>query len=861
MSNNNLSSVNENILAITSSPDENNGGVIVIDPNKVTENNTIVDRNIKQEDLVLYANLKIIKKPQSEIRVDGNEKKMYNEQEIIINMLNPISEVKTNGITYKNNLTVDYTDYFTNSSINNSNNKTFFDPETFGITNIHIAQNPSFKPIVTIDFIDVQGRTLFEGGNDPSNPYNIFYTLPYPTFILTIKGFYGKAVDYPLVLLKTSTKFDPETGSYKITAEFLSRTFSIYNSFLLIYAHIVPYMFRTEDGEFLGKKILKGIYDQQNEYYKKKYANDAKLYRDYVFKDDVYPELKNLSDQKLDNNTFSSNENENYQATVEQLDSLIAQLKQQYDNIILVKNNPNGGEETTLQLDSYLEIINTQLTQITDENTFANINNAIDINNLNKYYDKKTGLTNIVLDDVKALKKVLDTIQVAVESRKTKLNELIIERDLVNLYDKLGFIPNAYNVSRIIFNNIQAFLVLMNIVYKKALYQIQTGKDEEGNDRLSFHKTFGEYTVSDTDRSVLFYEPFPSYFVSKTTDNLSGYQKTYPGYHKENKNWAEILFIDEIFEAIRRANIKPSADQNIIATTETYPLSNFDIKLDSLSPYDVKTSYPQTVVNNMLSRFLLFDIYSGNVLRNFSVDKYENQIKHIADTEYDFVSHLILNKLDDDKRKKYVDDLYLYFKADNPYNGLINDITCKNISPNDLKDLKDKVTNDVSTKNGVNVKKIVEEAKTKGLYLQLLDLLSTPKSPTYDYVSQIPLTPIYLFNNNTYSTYFVTESTTTNFTNSLDEQKEMLKSIKREDDGTFKNTYLFDYTSQNAIISGSTTTVVNSLNYATKITNSGQDYNTLTLTINQTDVLNELLGFDNTVAGKQTNTIVNKTNY
>jgi hypothetical protein len=45
----------------------------------------------------------------------------------------------------------------------------------------------SFIPQVTILLEDIQGKALFELGDN--SPYAAFFNLPYPPFYLTLKGF------------------------------------------------------------------------------------------------------------------------------------------------------------------------------------------------------------------------------------------------------------------------------------------------------------------------------------------------------------------------------------------------------------------------------------------------------------------------------------------------------------------------------------------------------------------------------------------------------------------------------------------------------------------------------------------------
>ena len=79
--------------------------------------------------------------------------------------------------------------------INESANlKDVVDNGLLGITQINITTNSSFVPSVKIELEDVQGKALFQLGNN--SPYSAFFNLPYPQFYLTLKGYYGQAVRY-----------------------------------------------------------------------------------------------------------------------------------------------------------------------------------------------------------------------------------------------------------------------------------------------------------------------------------------------------------------------------------------------------------------------------------------------------------------------------------------------------------------------------------------------------------------------------------------------------------------------------------------------------------------------------------------
>jgi hypothetical protein len=107
-----------------------NQGVLVIDPNKVVNQyNEIVDRYVKQEDLVIYASLKVYKRPQSAVvNSGGNTRRQENISEAInINFLNPLKNEKRADGSYRNKgkFTSEWTDFFTSDSANDKQNSDY----------------------------------------------------------------------------------------------------------------------------------------------------------------------------------------------------------------------------------------------------------------------------------------------------------------------------------------------------------------------------------------------------------------------------------------------------------------------------------------------------------------------------------------------------------------------------------------------------------------------------------------------------------------------------------------------------------------------------------------------------------------
>ena len=95
--------------------------------------------------------------------------------------------------------------------------------EGFGIKNIDIKYNASLVPTVDITFTDIRGSALFDvtEHNDRKSPYSIFFKMPYPIFTLSVKGYFGKTVDYCLHMTNWTSNFDGTTGNFDISANFV----------------------------------------------------------------------------------------------------------------------------------------------------------------------------------------------------------------------------------------------------------------------------------------------------------------------------------------------------------------------------------------------------------------------------------------------------------------------------------------------------------------------------------------------------------------------------------------------------------------------------------------------------------------
>ena len=227
------------------------GNVVSIDPNKIVGSDGVVkDRLVNQEDFVMYANLTAKIFPRSKLLVGAAA-----GDEISVEIADgELNFLKPKG---KNAFNSDWTEAFTNPDVNQKiktttkagvtisqsiKNQTDF--QGFGITSISIKINASYIPQVTINFTDVRGKTLFEQAK-VNTPYTAFFHLPYPTFFLTLKGYYGKAVQYQLTLEKFLSRFDPSSGDYLVTCDFKGNHIAMLRDINMHEAVTAPYMYPT----------------------------------------------------------------------------------------------------------------------------------------------------------------------------------------------------------------------------------------------------------------------------------------------------------------------------------------------------------------------------------------------------------------------------------------------------------------------------------------------------------------------------------------------------------------------------------------------------------------------------------------
>jgi hypothetical protein len=205
--------------------------IVVVNPNKVyNQLNEVEDRNVSQENLVIYANLQCSLQPRSRLIKGEDFQEIQTIAASRLNFLNP------NNQDYFSTNWTDLQSQHANPNVINS--------ELLGITNISYKCGASFIPTVDITLEDIRGRSLFESGDE--SIYSVFINLPYPTFYLTLKGFYGKSIKYPLILQKFQASFDQSSGNFLITLNFLGYKYNVLTDIQEAYVRALPNMYARE---------------------------------------------------------------------------------------------------------------------------------------------------------------------------------------------------------------------------------------------------------------------------------------------------------------------------------------------------------------------------------------------------------------------------------------------------------------------------------------------------------------------------------------------------------------------------------------------------------------------------------------
>ena len=711
-SNNDLSN-SENILVKV---DQNN--LIYVDPNSVVNSSgEIQERGVKQENLVMYANLEADIVPRTTLIADNNQG----------NTLLSIAKGNLNFLrnqTGDGNFDASWTDTFLPKPIegqesNYRNGKDFAftdsqfkDPsgQTFGIDSITISvKGANFVPQVNISFIDVRGKTLFD--NAENSPYNAFFHLPWPIFYLTVKGYYGKAIRYRLHMTKFTSKFNETNGNFEVSTTFVGSTFAYLNDISLSSIINCPYMFMTENNTPVTLNTNLNVYEKKVTRGSRGYAILKSIYKQYEKKGLVpkgFPvkTLKDLGyvaeslDKVLEEQVFSQVSMDIFQGLkeVEELidnfeSSIKAWSQINLSDEIFVKTikSANGTETTqnwfylsptknkdrtstewitgntksgTLEVNisayskrlSESVLFSQNLTNKTRGN-FQKIS-LKSVKDINSYYQKDSNGFVIVgvdklFEDIFELRKSYEEQRKKVEDDVERLMNEVIKKP-----ELLGFEPTIRNIFAVVLANAEVYIRLMKEVHNKAFESADNRYKLIGN--LS-KETKGDKTIY----------PWPE--IKKPTAGTQQNVIAYPGdpelINKLKSNdstlWPEVAFIEDYITIVTgkdESNVKNEPTRN--NTRYLFETNADETKIEDICGIDVingtlpynDTSYSSFVYElyERAKYITLLDSFNQNFL-NILADEEFNNIKGTINEDIDLIDFV--------KKLRSITDLISFQKS------------------------------------------------------------------------------------------------------------------------------------------------------------------------------------------------------
>jgi hypothetical protein len=593
--------------------DQNN--LIYIDPNTVLSNGVIQQRQIEPENLVMYVNLEADLVPRT-ILISGNE----------TNTLTSIAKGTLNFLQNKNGKDFDttWTDAYT--TIEESKNKdgkgtgvfsqSDSSGQNFGIESVDIkVAGANFIPQVSIRFIDVRGKTLFE--SPENSPYKAFFHLPWPIYYLTVKGYYGKAIKYRLHMVSFTSKYNASNGNFEIDTKFVGSTYAYLNDISLDAILDAPYMYAIE-----GTQGPSGAtYNEQTGYHELKLKKSSKgyevltsVYNEYkqkgllpknfpvktlreivviakrlnkileaqIFSKVIDPKVlagikefsdllngfedainawktKHLSGEKTNGLYYQSGEGKNSLKflTGSTIDGTLEFLIKQYSDKIVGNQAFGTSRDNKIPLRDKLPIV------------------PISFNNLQKIEDFYSSSGSTVLVNLDKL--ILETNNIRVifdKQQKTIIDE--IERKMNDIVSKdpkgIGFEPTIRNIIGVVLANADTYVRLMKEVHTKAFSRAEDRK-----------KILKNISTDSFPNDAIY--PWPE--IKKTAEGEKQNILVYPAsldmvrkLDSDNASlWPEIEFIEEFFSVATKKS-DPLTEKEGTAEEVNYVFEDTGVKTD-----------------------------------------------------------------------------------------------------------------------------------------------------------------------------------------------------------------------------------------------------------------------------------------
>jgi len=560
------------------------GKTSLIDPNNFSGQGSFDNISVPLEDLNISVQLKTFKKGRTILAAEGESKNVDSSKTVSVTF------IEGSNVGGKKVLTTKYTDLTTVLD------KGVGDSENLGITNIEVDFNSSFAPLITIQFIDVRGSSIFQNEtelNNKENKYSVFFQLPYPLYELTIKGYYGQPVKYCLHMTKFNSKFNSKTGNFEITANFIGYTYAMLSDMLLGILKVIPYTARgaakydeliKQNPKLLNLNDLMIEISQLDSKLKKIGGNDPNAAKVNTLKqilgdlDSIKGQIERFGsdiDAIPDRNGYEPYRyivSTDYEGEKTSKDTYIGGVTSIIDSYNK-KATPLGfalnlTDFTTLDRNAYLfkslnDTTTPKLSDVSDRVGIIGDTITFFVYNMNKQYN------------------TINTVgqSITLEIGKAE-NELAISIGKV-LKEGLGFESTVRNI-------VECFTVAVEVLLS-VIYDVSVEAEENKTRKEELKTAFNNPKNSDKKAKVSekFY-PWPDYREKVQNE---GYKEKYLGSYgvlKTPSNVTELAFIDDLLNAFVKAK-KAENDAALNLNVENsvwLPVNAFDtILFDKVSPY------------------------------------------------------------------------------------------------------------------------------------------------------------------------------------------------------------------------------------------------------------------------------------
>lgn len=485
--------------------------IIYVEPNLINGSGEY-NVPVSLEDLSVYVELKV------ECKQTRQTNKIVDGQTFVLqfNMRQKESFVSLyNGVKFDNSnnvfLSTDGYDNYTLDSLKESGTE-----ELFGVESIDISYNSFSVPEVVIKFVDVKGAALHgaeelvhdeNGLLSESVPLSskflsCFFTVPYPKFGLTVKGYYGKPVYYDLTASEFRSSFNSKSGNYDVTVKLVGYSHALISDVHMCSLLAAPYSkyhgrdyweTQVSNGNFTidGNKMLtlQELVAKWNdniskikplgEYEIGKQTNYAsELDKCIVVENAIIDLLIGLDSVNVIVKENSPVTQSGYIETtkksflVDKTNKLVIEYNEKIDGAITNKSFNDAvnlfsdmvsGSKTVYSYDPK-DILNSQKWELYNEKDLTNINVS---DNIKESLPKKDGKYNFKFFN---FQKQIDSVNRQKERINNKMNsEIETQESIINdqIKDILGFSPTIENISKICFAHLETFLNMYEYVGNK----------------------------------------------------------------------------------------------------------------------------------------------------------------------------------------------------------------------------------------------------------------------------------------------------------------------------------------------------------------------------------------------------------